>query len=184
MSIPKPADAVKLIVSILAVDSGQLNGVLQRLCNFYGVPDVVGPPLAFHYTDYYSPEMGTTLIRRFIAFQRFIRPESLPDIKIVTNVLEEKQMEEGRRKVNLDPGYISLAHLVLATGKGYTHRPYLRKGIYADLTLLFQDKTFRSLPWTYPDYAAPSMIHFFNEIRRRYITQMRQGEGKNLQEAF
>lgn len=183
MSIPKSADAVKLIMSILASDHGQLNLVLQRLTNLYGSPDVIGSPWVFHYTDYYAPEMGPALIRRFISFERLIRPEALPDVKIATNVLEEERTAEHRRKVNLDPGYISSAHLILATGKGYTHRPYLRKGIYADLTLAFRDKTFHALPWTYPDYADPEQIGFFNRIRSRYIIQIRQGAVKGLEES-
>jgi len=182
VSIPKSADAVKLMVSILASNHVRLNLMLRRLETKYGSPDVVGPVLVFHYTDYYAPEMGSALLRRFVSFERLIRPETLPDIKIATNVLEEKT-EEHRRKVNLDPGYISAAHLVLATGKGYTHRPYLREGIYADLTLIFRDKTFQALPWTYPDYADPEQIDFFNRIRSRYIVQIRQGAAKGLEES-
>lgn len=183
MSIPRSVEAVKLLVSILASDHEQLNHVLRRLTELYGFPDVVGSPLAFHYTDYYAPEMGPALIRRFVSFERLIRPEALPDIKIATNGLEDEQTEEHCRKVNLDPGYISSAHLVLATGKGYTHRPYLRRGIYADLTLVFRDKTFHALPWTYPDYADPVQIDFFKRIRGRYITQVRQGAAKDLEES-
>jgi hypothetical protein len=175
--------AVKLIVSILATDHEQMNVVLRRLTELYGAPDVVGPPLAFHYTDYYAAEMGPALIRRFVSFERLIRPETLPDIKIATNGLEDEQTEEHRRKVNLDPGYISSAHLVLATGKGYTHRPYLRRGIYADLTLVFRDKTFHTLSWTYPDYADPGQIDFFNRIRGRYTVQVRQGAAKEVAES-
>ena len=63
--------------------------------------------------------------------------------------MEGRFTEGGKRRLNIDPGYIAQAHLILATGKGFSHRPYLRDGIYADLTLIFQDGTFRSLPWTY-----------------------------------
>ena len=183
MSIPRSAEAVKLVVSILAADHEQMNLVLRQLASLYGPPDVVGPLLSFHYTDYYTPEMGQGLVRRFVSFERLIRPEQLPEIKITTNGLEEEQTEENCRRVNLDPGYISSAHLVLATGKGYTHRPYLRKGIYVDLTLVFRDKTFHTLPWTYPDYADPVQIAFFNRIRGRYISQLRQGAAEGLDES-
>jgi len=182
VSIPRSAEAVKLIVSILAADHEGVNLVLRKLTEIYGPPDVVGPTLVFHYTDYYAPEMGQNLVRRFVSFERLIRPEQLPGIKIATNGMEEEQTEENRRRVNLDPGYISSAHLVLATGKGYTHRPYLRKGIYVDLTLVFRDKTFHALPWTYPDYAHPVQIAFFNRVRGRYIAQLRQGAAKGLYE--
>jgi hypothetical protein len=70
-------------------------------------------------------------------------------VKGWTNGLEERLAAGGKRRVNIDPGYLARAHLILATGKGYTHRPYLRDGIYADLTLVFQQGGFQPLPWTY-----------------------------------
>ena len=77
----------------------------------------------------------------------------LPEIKLTTNRLEEQwATPEGNRRINIDPGYLCLQHVVLATTKGYTHRPYLRDGIYADLTLIYRDKSFQPLEWTYPDY--------------------------------
>jgi len=180
VSVARFPDAVKLIVSILAVNTRQMDAVIGQLAEYYGTPDVISALHGFHYTDYYAPEMGSTLIRRFLSFRALVRPELLPEIKTATNRIEDKQSEEARRQVNLDPGYISSAHLILATGKGYTHRPYLRRGIYADLTLVFRDRTFHPLPWTYPDYADAKQITFFNRIRQRYVTQLRQGEGKEL----
>jgi len=180
MSVTRFPDAVKLIVSIIAVSAEQMDAVIGQLAERYGVPDVVSALHGFHYTDYYAPEMGSSLIRRFLSFRTLIRPELLPEIKLATNHMENERSEGAKRLVNLDPGYISSAHLILATGKGYTHRPYLRRGIYADLTLVFQDKTFHPLPWTYPDYADARQITFLNRIRQRYITQLRQGEGNEL----
>ena len=75
-------------------------------------------------------------------------------------------------------GYLSKAHLILATGKGYSHRPYLRDGIYADLTLIYQDKKFCSLPWTYPDYADEKQHLIFSRIRARYLLQLKETEYK------
>ena len=84
---------------------------------------------------------------------------------------------EGRRRVNIDPGYLAKAHLILATGKGYTHRPYLRDGIYADLTLMYRDKTFHPLPWTYPDYAGGEVIGMLTRIREKYMLQLKGKAG-------
>jgi hypothetical protein len=182
VSVTRFPDAVKLIVSIIAADREQMNGVIGQLAEDYGAPDVIGAFHGFHYTDYYAPEMGSALVRRFLSFRGLIRPELLPEIKIATNSLENERSEGAKRRVNLDPGYISSAHLILATGKGYTHRPYLHRGIYADLTLVFRDKTFHPLPWTYPDYADAGQIAFFNRIRQRYMMQLRQGEGENLRQ--
>jgi len=102
-----------------------------------------------------------------------VRPESLPDVKHFTNHLEIELSRVGKRRVNLDPGLLSAERLVLATGKNYTHRIYLRDGIYADLTLLYEKGAYRTLPWTYPDYQDPSLLHFLGALRQKLHFQHR-----------
>jgi hypothetical protein len=176
MSDPQTAEAVKLIASLFSGESRTLGDAVQALSEKYGKVDFISAPLPFAYTDYYTKEFGNSLIRRLVAFQRLIRPDSLPDIKLWTNSLECRLSEEGRRKVNIDPGYLAKAHLILATGKGYSHRPYLRDGIYADLTLVYRNKAFQTLPWTYPDYAGGEMIGMLTRIREKYILQLKVTE--------
>jgi hypothetical protein len=129
--------------------------------------------MPFDYTSYYCAEMGDNLIRLFLAMEKLIRPEELPDIKLATNGIEDKLALDERRQVNIDPGYIAKGHLILATGKSYAHRPYLRDGIYADLTLIYQGKKFCSLPWTYPDYADEKQLLMLNKIRAKYLSQLK-----------
>jgi len=174
MSKPRHAESVKLITSILSGDKELLNKTLEVLAGQYGRADFISALLPFNYTDYYAKEVGPALVRRFVSFESLVRPETLPDIKLWTNGIEDRFSANGKRQVNIDPGYISYAHIILATGKGYTHRPYLRNGIYADLTLLYRDKTFCLLPWTYPDYAEVDIIKMFNRIRAKYILQMKE----------
>jgi hypothetical protein len=166
-------EAVKLIASLFSGDEKLLGAALHALSDRYGGADFISAPVPFAYTDYYEKEFGCSLIRRFVAFERLIRPESLPDVKVWTNALEERFKAEGCRKVNIDPGYLAKAHLILATGKGYTHRPYLREGIYADLTLVYREKSFHSLPWTYPDYAGSEAIDMLIRIRQKYLLQLK-----------
>lgn len=173
MSQPRDAVDVKAIASILAANSNIIDSVIVDLSGRYGEPDFISALLPFQYTDYYEPEMGKSLWRRFISFEKLVRPECLPDIKLWTNELESRYVVNDQRTVNIDPGYISSAHLLLATGKAYTHRPYLRDGIYIDLTLIFQNKGFQSLPWTYPDYAEPGMREMLRRIRDRYLIQIK-----------
>ncbi len=175
MSKPQPAEAVKLIVSLFSGDGCLIGEALRELSARFGRADFVSAPFPFAYTDYYEKEFGGSLLRRFAAFARLIRPEELPDVKGWTNALERRLSAGGRRRVNIDPGYLAKAHLILATGKGYTHRPYLRDGIYADLTLLYRDRRFHSLPWTYPDYAGDEVIGMLVRIRERYLLQLRAG---------
>ena len=173
MSRPAPAEPVKLIFSLFAATPDRIRQTIDELSSVYGQPDYVSAILPFAYTDYYSPEMGSGLIRRFLSMERLIRPESLPDIKRVTNDIEERSLVDGKRQVNIDPGYLAKPHLILATGKGYTQRPYLRDGIYADLTLIYQKGRFHTLPWTYPDYADAVQQALFEAIRSRYLLQLK-----------
>ena len=176
MSKPTQALPVKLVFSVFAPAAGILNDTINGLSALYGQPDFVSEQIPFDYTDYYSPEMGEKLVRRFLSMEKLIRPETLPDIKLATNEIEEESAVDGHRQVNIDPGYLSQAHLILATGKGYSHRPYLRDGIYADLTLIYQGKKFCSLPWTYPDYADEKQLAMLSAIRSRYLLQLKTGE--------
>ncbi len=173
MSIPERPDDVKMIVSIFSPEQELIDRALDELIPILGNADWVSPVIPFDRTRYYEREMGWPLYRRFASFENLMSPDSLVDVKLRTNQIEERYSVEGRRRVNIDPGYICLERLILATGKNYTHRVYLSKGIYADLTLVFKKGTFQPLSWTYPDYAEPEIIKYFNEIRDRYKKQLR-----------
>lgn len=173
MSEPKLAEAVKLFAGLLISDKDELRLVLESLVGEYGLVDFVSPIKPFTYTDYYCPEMGDRMERMFVSFAALMRPELLPDVKLRTNALEKVFSRLEGRKVNIDPGYISSAHIILATGKGYAHRPYLRDGIYADLTLVYGHKSFQTLPWTYPDYGEQETREMFKTIRTKYMAQLK-----------
>jgi len=176
MSKPNAAERVKLIFSLFAEKAAIINETIDVLSSAYGQPDFVSAVMSFDYTDYYCAEMGSGLVRRFLSVEKLVRPEALPDIKLATNDLENKSVLNARRQINIDPGYISKAHLILATGKSYTHRPYLRDGIYADLTLVYQGRKFCCLPWTYPDYADERQLSMLGRIREKYLLQLKMSE--------
>jgi len=176
MSQPSEPEDVKLISSLFSPREEWIEKGIGELEEIFGPTDWVSPRLLFDRTRYYEREMGWPLHRRFVSFGRLIRPEFIVEAKVKTNALEKRSVQEGRRRVNIDPGYISLERLVLATGKNYTHRVYLSRGIYADLTLVFRRGTFSALEWTYRDYASPETITMFNEMRKRYKDQLRGPE--------
>ncbi len=120
------------------------------------------------FTNYYEAEMGPQLNKLFAAFQTLIPAEYLVDLKIKTNKIEQQFLKEGKRTVNIDPGYLTEAKVVLATTKDYSHRLYLGKGIYGDLHLNYSKKSFQALPWTYPDYQQETALYFFNDLRALY----------------
>ena len=171
---PQPA---RLFMSLIVSDEDLLRQGLEELRSFFGEIDVMSERFPFHFTDYYTEEMGPHLFRHFVAFRNLIPIPRLPEIKRITNRLEEKlATPEGNRRVNIDPGYLCHQHVVLATTKGYTHRPYLRDGIYADLTLIYRNKSYHPLEWTYPDYRENDVIRLFNRLRDKYTEDLKKGE--------
>ena len=95
-------------------------------------------------------------------FQDLVEQIALAEIKRHTNSIEQTYALEGKRQLNLDPGYLLYERFVLASGKNFTHRVYIGNMIYADLTLIYQKGAFQTLPWTYPDYAEARSQIFFN----------------------
>jgi hypothetical protein len=173
MSNPSEAEDVKLISSLFSADANLIDRVILEMEGLFGPTDWMSPAFFFDRTKYYEKEMGWPLHRRFISFKILVRPQDIVEIKWKTNTLEKKESQRGKRKINIDPGYVALERLVLATGKNYTHRIYLSKGIFADLTLIFQRGSFSPLAWTYRDYGDPESIDYFNGVRERYKRQIR-----------
>jgi hypothetical protein len=169
---PKP---VKLISSLFTADLELLQVARNKLSEIFGSPDYESDLLPFDHTSYYAAEFGEGLMRKIVAFAELVDPGRLAQIKRLTNDMEMGWAKEGKRRINLDPGYVSLAKLVLATTKNHGHRIYLGQGIYAEVTLHYRKKTFRPWEWTYPDYASPPYIAIFNHIRELYLVQLRQG---------
>ena len=174
MSVPKEAEDVKLISSIFSPEEKLIEELSKEMEGTFGTVDWISEQFPFNRTRYYAKEMGWPLYRRFVSFDKPIRPESLVDIKLKTNSIENNHRVQERRKANIDPGYISPERLVLATGKNYIHRVYLGQGIYADLTLIFHAGTFTPLAWTYPDYADERVIACFNRVRNEYLDHLRK----------
>jgi hypothetical protein len=173
MGKPKTPQPVKLIVSAFAPGDALLAEAREATIAEWGVTDWESDLLPFEHTAYYRREFGTGLVRRIWTFERLIDPGALAAIKGRTNELEQRWIVDGKRTVNLDPGYVSMAKLVLATTKNHGHRIYLGQGIYAEVTLQYRDKAFRPWPWSYPDYATPEYCRLFEAVRRRYIEQLR-----------
>jgi len=164
---------VKLVVPMLSREERLFKLAEEALEEHFGPVDYRKGFFPFDHTDYYRREFGEGLLRNFIAFERLVDPGDLAAIKCLTNELEMQWSIEGRRQVNLDPGYVSLAKLILATTKNHAHRVYVGRGIYAEVTLCYREGDFRPWPWTYPDYASPEYIAVFREIRAIYLSQLR-----------
>lgn len=166
---PRP---VNLICAMLAARSEWLDRARELLVGRFGPVDLAGETEPFDYTDYYEPQMGPGLLRRMLSFRDLIDPGETAAVKLETNRIEEELARTiaggPPRPVNLDPGYVDAARLVLATTKDHTHRLYLRDGIYAEVTLRWHRGRFEPCEWTYPDYRTESYREFFRKVRELY----------------
>jgi hypothetical protein len=174
MSVPRPPKPAKLIVGFFLSERSLGADVARRLEDRLGPVEMISPWLDFDFTSYYEKEMGAPLWRRMLVFKPLVEQTRLAAIKHMTNDLEADYRRQDQRRVNIDPGYLLPERFVLATGKNFTHRIYVGDGIYADLTLIFQKGRFRTLPWTYPDYADADMIGFLTLVRNRYMLDLRR----------
>ena len=177
MGKPKEPRPAKLFASVLFTQESLLKQGTDDLCRAFGKIDWISEKFRFDFTDYYAREMGGALFRHFITFGDLIPMDRLPDIKHETNRLEQRHAAPGgNRQLNIDPGYVCLEHVILATTKSYSHRPYLRNGIYGDLTLIYRSKSFQALEWTYPDYRQEEVIRLFTRIRKKVFDDLKGGQ--------
>jgi hypothetical protein len=164
---------VKLITAITYQSGLEVEPVFSELENFQSPVENKSEIYDFSkFTSYYEMEMGENLKKCFVAFLDLIAPEDLPSIKVKTNTIEDEYIIDNKRQVNIDPGYITQAKLVLATTKNYRHRVYIGQGIFGDVHMHYGNNRYQSQPWTYPDYLDVKNILFFNAVRKRYLEQL------------
>lgn len=174
MSVLKEPQRVKLFFSIFSNSVELIEEVVSLLEDMFGLIDISTKYIPFEQTDYYEEEFGKGLKRKIIFFENLISPEQIVEIKLNAMLLENKYTFNGKRKINIDPGYLALSRVVLTTGKDYTHRIYLNKGVYADLTYIYKKgEGYISLPWTYPDYATTEFRNIFMQAREILRNQLR-----------
>jgi len=166
---------VKLIVGVLTSIPELLPETEKELTKFFGAIDARSELFLFDRTHYYDAEMGNPIYRRFLGFADLIEAPAVADVKIASNELEA--VMAGRypavpRPVNLDPGYLEQSKIVLASTKNYFHRILIARGIYAEVTLHYQNRRWQSFPWTFPDYGSEKYHPFFTVLRENYRRQL------------
>lgn len=175
MSHTQPPKPAKLVIGLFTRKQERMAAVAADLMKSFGPIDLISTLFPFDFTAYYEKEMGSPLFRRIFVFKSLIGQDDLADIKLKTNAIETQYSADGMRQVNIDPGYLLMERLVLATGKNFSHRIYIGKCIYADLTLIYQKNRYQPLPWTYPDYAHDSIRHFLTHVRNKYMEDLKEG---------
>lgn len=166
----RPAKA-KLFIGILFSSEETLYRVEKKLRKKYGEIDHRTDYIPFSHTEYYS-RINSNLFKVIFSFNKLVKREEIVKIKLYTNSLEKKMSENSKRSVNIDPGYLTLSNVFLASCKDYFHRVYLGRGVYLENEYKYVAKKFEPWDWTYPDYKKAQYINFFHEVRRIYHKQM------------
>jgi hypothetical protein len=167
---------VKLFVGLLTAFPELVAQVEERLAAPFGPVDLRSSSFPFDDTHYYDDEMGRPLERYFFGFSELIRPETLASLKVKTNQIEAVMATadtRALRPVNLDPGYLEQAKVVLASTKNFYHRILLSEGIYGEVTLHFERGAWHSFPWTFPDFRSGRYDGFFTSLRTAYRSQFK-----------
>jgi len=181
----KDPEPVKLIIGILAANQDCLQAAIEALTSEFGKADLISDIWPFDKTDYYKDQTGENILRRFVTIEKLIDIGKLAKIKHKTNKLEQKRARhlcgglakklspDLSRPVNLDPGVIEPSKLILATTKNYSHRIYIGKKMFAEVTLVFDRGAWCPLPYTYPDYRQKCYHDFFDKVRARLLEQLK-----------
>jgi Domain of unknown function (DUF4416) len=175
---PEP---VLLIIAATSRHDAALEWGRKKCVESFGSIRSLSPAFDFTETEYYAATMGPGLKKQFFAFEQLIDPAALASIKRHSNHSEAEYAAVGRhaepRPLNLDPGYITSAKLVLASTKDHAHRIYLHEGIFAEVTLSYRQRQWQPLEWTYPDYRRDDYQRFFTECREWLLNCGQRGQG-------
>jgi hypothetical protein len=173
----KDPNPVKLIIGILAANQNCLQAAIEAITSEFGKADLISDTWPFTQTNYYNKETGENILRQFVSIEKLIDPGKLSKIKHKTNKLEQKLAAKLNldllRPVNLDPGVIEPSKLILATTKNYSHRIYIGRKIYAEVTLIFDKGLWCPLSYTYPDYKQKCYHDFFSKVRKHLLEQLK-----------
>ena len=164
---------VKYFVGILFSQEETLDTALRCMAEKLGPLGLRSADFPFEVTDYYNAEMGSPIQRTFVELTALRDPGELPTLKQLTNEVEAVLAVDGRRKVNLDVGYLDLHKMILASAKYNGQKVYLGEGIYADVTLIYEHKAWHAVENTFPDFKSGDYTAFFDAIRQRYKAQLK-----------
>ena len=159
-----PEEAVIFIASLFSSQE-VFNNAAPRLRDLFGRVYYESTPMPWNFSAYYNGELGAPLYRHFMFFENIVDPVFLVDAKLALCEIEKEFSICGNRRINLDPGYMSLAKVVLASRKNYSHRIYLGRGVFCELELFYQEGRYNPLPYTYFDYRDDHFLALFTKAR-------------------
>ena len=137
---------------------------LSELIKIFGEIEELNAEYDFDFTKYYQEEFGDKLLKRFVCFKEPIKKEDLVDIKMQTNIIENRFRVNGDRQINIDPGYLDNDCLVMASNKKMSFKSQLSDGIYAHKLLEFKQGKVITFFHTFQDYTLEENKRFFKII--------------------
>lgn len=175
MAEPILPPKAKLFMGIIFASEVHLYKIEKALNRKYGRVDYRSRPIRLDQTAS-SRDGNRSQYRIFIAFEKLIKREDIAAIKLYSNKLEKRFVENSRRRVNIDPGYLTLSNVYIASCKEYFHRVYLKKGVYLENEYRYVSRRFQPWDWTYPDYRTAEYLAFFHDLRQLYYRQIRNSD--------
>ena len=160
---------VKRITGVLFHEYRMLGWVMDNLAPIWGVPQAMSEPVPFDKTRYYD-DISPDLKRVFLCFPGLVDAGGLADWKRQAIELEAMSRQPVR-SVNIDPGYVDGARLVLASTKDHAHRIYLRDGIFAEVTMRYRFKKWQAFDYTFPDFASGVYDGFLSLVRELWLKE-------------
>ncbi len=156
----------KLLLAIMFSNRDIYEKALKDLIKEFGEIEKQSNEYDFDsFTSYYEKEMGKNLIKKIIVFKKEIKKGELTGIKIFTTNLEKNYSENNKRKINLDPGYLTKKEVVLASfKKGTNYKEQLSEKVWAHKVLEFKDDKVVEFWHTFPDYKSEEVKGFLFSI--------------------
>ena len=158
----------KLIVGAIYSEQSILEDAIEQMRQENLIVQSKSAEFSFDLTEYYSDEMGNKLKRSFLSIEGLQKLESSFEWKLKMLQIENHLSISGRRKINLDPGYLDSQKIVLLSRKEGPHKIYLCKGVWADLVLLKVKGGYQNLPWTFPDLRDGKYNDFFLQVLEKF----------------
>ena len=184
MGAIRPSKKAKLFIGLISADPALIQECAASLSKQLGPLDLESETTPWDYSGYYQQELGSGLLRKFIFFEKLIDEGNLPGIKHLTNRLEAetsvRDENNGKRRINLDPGYVTEAKVVLASTKDFAHRLYVGESMYAEVTLRYGNKERDFVPFdhTYPEFRADAYRAMFMKGRELLRKALQDEKGK------
>jgi len=165
--IPPPA---KLFAAIRCLDIEKRMQAERLLKKRFGDADYRTKEIPIP-IDLYEQGNRPILTMVLISYKKLITREDIVKVKQITHEIEKKVCKANEMNFSVDPGYLTLSNVYLASFKEFFHRTYVRKGVYLENLYRYLAKRYQPWEWTPPEYRKPEALFFFHEMRRLYCNQ-------------